>query len=564
MSLYEREEKRPKSGSAPSPAGADGNSSCPSAQARIIASKAGHDSWKTWAGRATGTDEFELMDLARGFKRSFNKRFLWKEPSAGATCPVCFTEPTDADDDNTASGWHMTSGWHITSSCGHAVCVSCLRAYSASLVADRTHHGPLKCPVCALPLRESDAIVALEGNAESLRLLDDKMRDELLRACPQYRSCPNCSDGGGGNNANSTTSTGKIRGGGFVTPKCLSPINAERERHAQYLLDLLPIANKVIIGIYYLYFVSYSSSLTSHDSIFAAITNVYLLPAWIIHRLKLIMCYCIAVAARRELYKPISVECPCCDGSFILNAESEFSPERNSVIGDKASAEWIGSNTRQCPSCSVPISKASGCNHMRCGNCGANFCWACMRLRTSCRAYSCRNGAPFGGNARPPRIGLNGLEEEEDEQDNIRGGGGGGNIVGRIDRLERRAMRLERKDVVAMAVLFVSVVWRDSRPIDFISKALLLPFTLVFNTSTIVPLILVFLLGRSLFFSIRDTAVAAGGNIGGAAGIDNRQPQRREAQNRVRANLNAVENMLIRQREEEMMAEAIARSLRET
>lgn len=123
-------------------------------------------------------------------------------------------------------------------------------------------------------------------------------------------------------------------------------------------------------------------------------------------------------------------------------------------------------------------------------------------------------------------------------------------------------MRLERKDVVAMAVLFVSVVWRDSRPIDFISKALLLPFTLVFNTSTIVPLILVFLLGRSLFFSIRDTAVAVGGNIGGAAGIDNnRQPQRREAPNRVRANLNA---MLIRQREEEMMAQAIARSLRES
>lgn len=555
MSPYERKERSssPRSGSA---------KSCPSAQARIIASKAGHDSWKTWAGRATGTDEFELMDLARGFKRSFNKRFLWKEPDAGTTCPVCFTEPTDGDDNNGASGWH------ITSSCGHAVCVSCLRAYSASLVADRTHHGPLKCPVCALPLRESDAIVALEGNAEVLRLLDDKMRDELLRACPQYRSCPNCSNGHG--NADATISTGKIRGGGFVTPKCLSPINAERERHAQYLLDLLPLANKIIIGVYYLYFVSYSSSLTSHDSIFTAIINVYLLPAWIIHRLKLIMCYLIALAARRELYKPISVECPCCDGSFILNAESEFSPERNSVIGDKASAEWIGSNTRQCPSCSVPISKASGCNHMRCGNCGANFCWACMRLRTTCRAYSCRNGAPFGGNARPPRIGLNGLEEDEEDEQNITQGGGG-NIVGRIDRLERRAMRLERKDLVAMTILFVSVVWRDSKPIEFISKALLLPFTLVFNTSTIVPLILVFLLGRSLFFGIRDTAVAVGGNIPGAAGIDNRHPQRRAAENgdnannRVRVNhMNAVENMLIRQREEEMMAQAIARSLRET
>ena len=496
------------------------------------------------------------MDLARGFTRSFNKRFLWKEPSAGATCPVCFTEPTAdaADDDNTASGWH------ITSSCGHAVCVSCLRAYSASLVADRSHHGPLKCLICSLPLRESDAIVALEGNAEILRLLDDKLRDELLRACPQYRFCPNCSNDGGNvvvednSGEDASTDTGKIRGGGFVTPKCLAPINAERERHAQYLLDLLPLANKIIIGVYYLYFVSYSSSLTSHASIFAAIINVYLLPAWLIHRLKLIVCYFIAVAARRELYKPIEVECPCCDGSFILNAESEFSPERNAAIGDKASADWIGSNTRQCPSCSVPINKASGCNHMRCGNCGANFCWACMRLRTSCRAYSCRNGAPYGGNARPPRIGLNELEEEDDEQD-ISQGGGGGNIVGRIDRLERRAMRLERKDLIAVTVIFVSVLWRDSRPVEFISKALLLPFTLVFNTSTIVPLILVFLLCRSLFFTVRDTAVAT----------ENRQRRRRGAapQNRVR-NLNAVENMIIRQREDEMMAQAIARSLRET
>mmetsp|Transcript_13615 Transcript_13615/g.39003 ORF Transcript_13615/g.39003 Transcript_13615/m.39003 type:complete len:412 (-) Transcript_13615:112-1347(-) len=403
--------------------------------------------------------------------------------------------------------------------------------------------------------------------------------------CPCPCPCPcagpslvtNVGGGGGGgvggNNGSGDAPTSKIRGGGFVSASCLSPINADRERHAVYLLDLLPLANKVIIGIYYLYFVSYSSSLTSHDSIFAGIINVYLLPAWLIHRFKLIACYFIAVVARRELYKPIEVECPCCDGSFILNAESEFSPERNSVLGDKASAEWIGTNTRQCPSCSVPISKASGCNHMRCGNCGANFCWACMRLRTSCRAYSCRNGAPFGGNARPPRIGLNGLGEGDDnEQDITQGGNGGGNIVGRIDRLERRAMRLERKDLTAMAVLFVSVFWKDSRPIEFVSKALLLPFTLLFNTSTIVALMLVFLLGRSLFFAVRDTVNDIGNNARGAAAAENRPRQlRREAElrNGVNAqrqvrNLNAVENMLMQHREEEMLARAIARSLRET
>jgi len=165
------------------------------------------------------------------------------------------------------------------------------------------------------------------------------------------------------------------------------------------------------------------------------------------------------------------------------------------------------------------------------------------------------------------------VEEDDGNQDIAQGGNGGGNIVGRIDRLERRAMRLERKDLMAMAVLFASVLWKDARPIELISKALLVPFTLLFNTSTIVALILAFLLGRSLFFFVRDTVNAIGEhNARGAATVaaENRQLRREaeirngfNAQRQVR-NLNAVENMLMRQREEEMVAQAIARSLRET
>jgi hypothetical protein len=165
------------------------------------------------------------------------------------------------------------------------------------------------------------------------------------------------------------------------------------------------------------------------------------------------------------------------------------------------------------------------------------------------------------------------VEEDDGDQDIAQGGNGGGNIVGRIDRLERRAMRLERKDLMAMAILFVSVVWKDARPIEVISKALLVPFTFIFNTSTIVALILAFLLGRSLFFFVRDTVNAIGDhNARGAAAVaaENRQLRREaeirngfNAQRQVR-NLNAVENMLLRQREEEMVAQAIARSLRET
>jgi len=165
------------------------------------------------------------------------------------------------------------------------------------------------------------------------------------------------------------------------------------------------------------------------------------------------------------------------------------------------------------------------------------------------------------------------VEEDDGDQDIAQGGNGGGNIVGRIDRLERRAMRLERKDLMAMAVLFASVLWKDARPIELISKALLVPFTLLFNTSTIVALILAFLLGRSLFFFVRDTVNAIGEhNARGAAAVaaENRQLRREaeirngfNAQRQVR-NLNAVENMLMRQREEEMVAQAIARSLQET
>jgi hypothetical protein len=32
---------------------------------------------------------------------------------------------------------------------------------------------------------------------------------------------------------------------------------------------------------------------------------------------------------------------------------------------------------------------------MKCSHCRADFCWACMRMRTNCQAFQCQNGAPF-------------------------------------------------------------------------------------------------------------------------------------------------------------------------
>ena len=38
---------------------------------------------------------------------------------------------------------------------------------------------------------------------------------------------------------------------------------------------------------------------------------------------------------------------------------------------------WILSNTKECPKCTVNIEKNGGCNHMTCTECGYEFCWIC-------------------------------------------------------------------------------------------------------------------------------------------------------------------------------------------
>jgi len=41
-------------------------------------------------------------------------------------------------------------------------------------------------------------------------------------------------------------------------------------------------------------------------------------------------------------------------------------------------AHWMAINTKQCPSCHVPICKNGGCSHMRCSRCKYEFCWYCL------------------------------------------------------------------------------------------------------------------------------------------------------------------------------------------
>lgn len=44
---------------------------------------------------------------------------------------------------------------------------------------------------------------------------------------------------------------------------------------------------------------------------------------------------------------------------------------------DKASYDWILSNTSPCPTCQSPTQKTYGCNHMKCFQCNTHFCYLC-------------------------------------------------------------------------------------------------------------------------------------------------------------------------------------------
>jgi ariadne-1 len=52
---------------------------------------------------------------------------------------------------------------------------------------------------------------------------------------------------------------------------------------------------------------------------------------------------------------------------------------RKAASGEDSEA-WLKNNTKNCPKCSAPIMKNSGCMHMDCRKCGTAFCWICMEI----------------------------------------------------------------------------------------------------------------------------------------------------------------------------------------
>ena len=438
-----------------------------SAADQVLAAAAGKNSWKTWAGRAHGNDDFELMDVVRGASRCLQKRFLWKIPPAGTACPICFCVPERSDE------------WFLASSCGHATCKDCLRSYAAVCVKDPEYDDDfLKCGVCKLALRQNDAIVALAHDADLLRAFDNRIRDRVLRALPSFRHCPKCGNRDTENNGTSTPSS--LAGGGFVTPECLMPQYEARENAAEQVLSQARhflFATLALYVAYVLVYIEWYSGPVELVDLF----NLIPVPICVLWKVGRWIARWTAQMARQAISQPIQVECPCCADSFLLNTESEFSSPAG--LADKETEKWIGNNTRPCPSCSVPISKDSGCNHMRCTHCRAQFCWACMQVRTTCAAYGCHYGAPFG-EATPGR--------QNNLNHNLLLFGGDVTIMERISELETISNNISntmRKDIGVVVALSAFVICRKAWLVKMLSGGLMSLFVVAFNGNAIMMLV---------------------------------------------------------------------------
>ncbi|KAL7447512.1 hypothetical protein ACHAXM_010790 [Skeletonema potamos] len=394
----------------------------------LAASKtAGSETWKTCAGRSTGPDNFVLSDAWRCMKISLRKHVRRKNESL--VCPVCMDVPSDDADD----------GWYCTKSCHHSVCKQCLRSYSQSLLSDPSHSGPLKCPCCPRLLREDDAIVALSfpknndvTSAKKKKLIfpskhemkynqDDessrvaavellekwqtKALIELLRKMDDYRPCPHCQKHKNTFDTMTSNSSGDssalhISGGGFVTGDCLRLVNDERESNAQVIVRLAETGTVKIVllafTLYYMYCCGSSVQGSELRQVVMAILPALGLPAY-----PYLINLMLVRIARKQIMRPINVTCPCCEKEFNLPS-SEIEIVKSSTDesqSEMATQQWKNVHTRKCPTCFTPIEKNGGCNHVRCGRCRTEFCWACMRAKTRCRAYNCENDAPYGGNA---------------------------------------------------------------------------------------------------------------------------------------------------------------------
>lgn len=84
----------------------------------------------------------------------------------------------------------------------------------------------------------------------------------------------------------------------------------------------------------------------------------------------------------RATHEKATLQCPACLTSICTRCHSEGHDgfQCADQVQDELFKKWIKEhNVKQCPTCSVPIEKTEGCNHMMCTRCQTHICWQCMK-----------------------------------------------------------------------------------------------------------------------------------------------------------------------------------------
>ncbi|GBE87718.1 hypothetical protein BKA93DRAFT_904453 [Sparassis latifolia] len=93
-----------------------------------------------------------------------------------------------------------------------------------------------------------------------------------------------------------------------------------------------------------------------------------------------------------------ALQCPSCFSTVCSSCHedahegmscAEYRIQKDPTEQERLNDAWIaqqGGRVKKCPSCSVPIEKLEGCNHMSC-RCGAHICWRCMGIFTADTIY---------------------------------------------------------------------------------------------------------------------------------------------------------------------------------
>ncbi|CAE8581126.1 unnamed protein product [Polarella glacialis] len=92
-------------------------------------------------------------------------------------------------------------------------------------------------------------------------------------------------------------------------------------------------------------------------------------------------CGCSFCAACREAYHP-GIQCIAQISRLeklgrAVGALNEDKSRRQRLTDELQSLKLILAETVPCPTCKMPITRASGCNHMVCSNCTTHFCYRC-------------------------------------------------------------------------------------------------------------------------------------------------------------------------------------------